>query len=134
MNFPDDMRLDDVHGPEFSARIMSVMNNHGVETIGQLRGKLKELDKWRGLGHRSINEICNFFRAIDNPEPEMFEAPEFKAYIVEDRTSSALALIQDVERTILRAALQGRMSAETKRHNAMKLRDAASQLSQLPEN
>lgn len=126
----DSLRLDDPMGPEFSVRIMNTMRNQGIETIGQLRQNLHQLDKWRGLGKKSVKEIRDFFMRID--ANDMFDDPEYRRYRLEDGIGTVEALIQDIQRSLTRAALKGHVSLDTRVGMSLKLRDAAEKVMQLP--
>lgn len=129
----DDMRLDDALGPEFSVRIMNVCARNGVETIGQLRDKLDQLPRWKGLGRRSINEITDFYRRLDAPpDKDLFSDPEYLRYLMEDGVSTVEALLHDVLRGLTRAALKGHASGEFRNHARLKLMDAAERVGRLP--
>lgn len=52
---------------------------------------------------------------------------------LENHVGQAEALIQDVQRSLTRAALKGRLSASTKSHMELKLLDAAAHIKALPE-
>jgi hypothetical protein len=129
---PDDLRLDDMaNGPEFSTRIMSTMAKQGITTIGQLRRHLDELPKWRGLGNRSVREIREYFLHNDSDE-SLFETEECRRYRLEDVLGSTFALMHDVQNHLVRAALRGRVTTETRNHLKLKLLDAAKRIEQLP--
>lgn len=129
MQFPDTMPLDDPMGPEFSVRIMGVCARNGIKTVGDLREKLDELPKWRGLGQKSINEIKDFFQAQSE---SLFHTPEYRRYRLEDAIGGTEALLQDVQRALTRAALKGHVSADTRMDMSLKLRDAAERVLKLP--
>lgn len=127
----DQTRLDDPMGPEFSVRIMGTMKTQGIETIGQLRQTLPHLEKWRGLGKKSVKEIQDFFKWLDAP-PKLFDDPEYVRYRLEDAIGSAEALMHDVQRALTRVALKGKVSGDTRKDMAMKLTSAAEQVMRLP--
>lgn len=128
---PDNMRLDDTMGPEFSVRIMSVMKTQGIETIGQLRKVLPDLHKWRGLGIKSVKEIRDYFRHNDSDE-SLFETPEYLEYKLEDTLGTVIALLNDVTTYLVRVALKRRVTTETRNHLRLKLLDAADKVMGLP--
>lgn len=55
-----------------------------------------------------------------------------KKYKLEDSLVTIQAYMQDVDRSLIRAALHGGMSGETRRHSVHKLRAAADKLEQFP--
>lgn len=126
----DALRLDDPMGPEFSVRIMSVMKMQGIETVGQLRQHLDQLDKWRGLGHKSVKEVRDFYRRLD--EPTLMDDPEYRRYKLEDCIGTVEALMHDVQRSMTRVALKGHVNPDTRKQMSLKLRDAAEKIMQLP--
>lgn len=130
------LRLDDpAMGPEFSVRIMNVANQHRVETVGALKARLDDgsIEKhWKGMGRKSINEIKDYLAHITRPTKDLFEDPEYVRYQMEDKLGTIQSLIADVQGTLLRAALKGRINEDARRHVAFKLRDAAGYAEQLP--
>ena len=52
--------------------------------------------------------------------------------ICEDKLTTIQALMQDVDRVMARCGRQHAISGESRRHAAMKLRDAAKYIEQLP--
>lgn len=129
---PDDVRLDDIAlGPEFSTRIMNACAQRCIETVGQLRERLPEMEQWKGLGRKSINEVKEFFHYNDAP-PDLFKDPEYVAYRFEDVLGTCFALMHDVQNHLVRAALKRAVSADTRNHLRLKLLDAASKIEQLP--
>lgn len=128
---PDTLRLDDPLGPEFSVRIMSVMERHRITTIGELRAQLDNLEKFRGLGGKSIREIRAFFRDYDS-DASLFQTAEHQLYKLEDTISTVTALLFDVLGTLYRVALKKAVTRETRGHLKMKLLDAAAKIEQLP--
>lgn len=127
----DDVTLNDPLGPEFSVRIISVCKRHGVETVGQLREKLPEIDRWRGLGKKSQKEIMDFFRWNDAPA-DLSEDPEHARYLLEDGVISVNSVLEEVRRRLLRVALQGQVSREGVNIMRHLLEHASRQVDRLP--
>lgn len=129
------VRLDDVvNGPEFSVRIMGVANRNGVKTMGELKEALDNgnMERWKGIGRKSINEIKDYLVHLTRPTQDLFADPDYVRYQLEDKLGSAMSILADVQRTLLHIALRGRATDEQRRHMAFKLRDAADRLMQLP--
>lgn len=130
-----DMRLDDPMGPEFSARIMNGCAQHNITTVGELAKAIESgvvESHWKGLGSKSIKEIKEYLIQAGKPIEDLFEDPEYRRYMLEDRLTTIYSLLHDVQQTLLRVALSGRITAESRRHVAFKLRDAANYTEQLP--
>lgn len=129
------VRLDDVvNGPEFSVRIMGVASRNGVQTMGELKAALDNgnMERWKGIGRKSINEIKDYLVHLTRPTRDLFADPDYVRYQLEDKLGSATSIMADVQRTILGIALRGRCTDEQRRHMSFKLRDAADRIMQLP--
>lgn len=128
--------LDDpVVGPEFSVRIMNLAVRHNVKTVGDLKKVLDDgsmAKHWKGIGRKSINEIKDYLAHLTRPTKDLFEDPEYVRYQMEDKLGTVQALIADVQTTLMRVALKGRISDDQRRHVAWKLRDAAGYVEALP--
>ena len=125
---------DPVHGPEWSVRIQSVMVRNGYKTLREVANDFERIQKLKGLGRKSFSEMAECIRYACREQKSLFEDPEYRRLRFEDKLGTADALMADVQRTLLRVALRGRVSEEQRRHIAYKLRDAALQIEQLPLN
>lgn len=131
-----DTLLDDpVSGPEFSVRTENVMRRLGYKTVRDVYDNLEFLGSPhapKGFGAKSLKEVKEVLAHYSNDQPDLLDSPDYRRYILEDRVFTVQSLMHDVERALLRAALKGHVSADTRRDAAMKLRDAAKFIEQLP--
>lgn len=54
--------------------------------------------------------------------------------LMEDAITTYQGLVQDVDRSVMNAALRGRISRDSKRHAVYKLERAIQAIQQMPEN
>lgn len=131
--------LDDpARGPEFSVRVMSRLKNYGCQTMQDVKERLESgaLAHIKGLGSKAINEIremVEHYEQLDNPQRDLLkDDPVETQYRLEQYVGSAVAIMHDVQVSLIRVALRGRISRETRSQLSLKLRYAADQISKLP--
>lgn len=118
---------------EISVRTHNVLKNQGITTFGQAWDSLEKLKRHaKGWGSRCTRELTEIWQFMQAQNEDMLKSPEFQAYLREDKLSSIQALMQEVDRRILRVAIKGQVSSETRRHMATMLRQAADYVEQLP--
>jgi len=118
---------------EFSTRVQTVLANHGCRTLRDASAKLEDIRQHaRGFGHKCYREVKEAIKFASQTQGDLLEQEEYRRYLLEDRLHSATALIQDVQLRLLRAALKGHISKESRRDAAFKLRDAANFVEQIP--
>jgi hypothetical protein len=130
MSYTLDTPLADL---ELSVRTGNVLRNHGCRTLRDAAEKLEQLKGHaRGFGHKSYRELKEMIQYASRTQGDLLEEANYRQYLMEDRCTTVISLLQDVERTLLRFALKGFATADARRDAAFKLRDAAAYLDQLP--
>lgn len=119
---------------ELSTRTVGVCARNSVHTVGDAKEKLDHLTKHaKGFGSKCKRELQEVIRWVEEAQqPDLLQTPEYIAYKLEDSLTTITALLSDVNRWLLHAALKGRLTAETRNHLRLKLLDAAEKTMQLP--
>lgn len=121
--------LDDL---EFSTHTRSALKGQGLTTLGDVQRVGVEYLKAhaRRFGRSSARECTEMLQYL--APPTLLNTPEQRAYRLESALGSAQALMQDVERTMQRAAIKGHISKDSRNDAARKLVEAARYLEKLP--
>jgi hypothetical protein len=102
--------------------------------VGNARDKLEYMTQHsKGFGSKSRKELVEVIDWVRRAqEPGLLNSPEYVARKLEDTIGSCFALMHDVQNYLVRTALCGRVSADTRNHLHLKLLDAADRVKQLP--
>lgn len=125
-----DTRIDDL---ELSVRTTNVLRYQGLKTLGEAwdsRDHLKQFAK--GWGAKSAREITEIWRELEAQDKDLLKSPEYQSFVREDKLTSIQALMQEVDRRLLRVAIKDRVSGEVRQQMATLLRQAAEYVEQLP--
>jgi hypothetical protein len=118
---------------EFSVRVQNVLANHGCRTLRDAAAKLEQLKEHaRGFGHKGYREVKEAIQYASQTQGDLLQQEEYRRYLLEDRLTTVMSLLQSVEHRLLNAALKGHMGREARRDAAFKLRDAANYVEQIP--
>ena len=118
---------------EVSVKVHNLLKTHNFTTLGEAWAGLEHMKQYaKGWGSRCTRELTEVWQAMQAQQEDILKSPEFQAYLREDKLSSVQALLQEVDRRMLRVAIKGQVTGETRRHMAAMLRQAADYVEQLP--
>lgn len=130
MKITPDTRITDL---EFSVATTNLLQRHGIKTLGEAKEKLDWLQTYsRGWGARRTKEVTDALNTMAAQSEDLLNQPELLKLIREDQISTVQARIQEVDRSLLRIAMSGRVSRDTRGQMAALLRDAANRVEQIP--
>lgn len=119
---------------QLRSRTLHVCENYHLRTLRDVKefGVDELRNRARGCGDMMRDELKQAIEDAEQPQPGLFEDPTYIRQKTEDGLTHIQALVQDVERKIMLAALKGQISPEQRSDVTKKLRFAADAAIKLP--